>query len=56
MVSLGHAAAALVDAVLAATVERVDELQARYRKTSVELGCQALLRALARAGGALHER
>lgn len=30
--------------------ETVDELQARYRKTSVELGCQALLRALARAG------
>jgi len=29
--------------------ETVDELQARFRKTSVELGCQALLRALARA-------
>ena len=30
--------------------ETVDELQARFRKTSVELGCQALLRALAQAG------
>lgn len=30
--------------------ETVDELQARYRKVSVELGCQALLRALAQAG------
>lgn len=30
--------------------ETVDELQARYRKASVELGCQALLRALAEAG------
>jgi len=30
--------------------ETLDELQARYRKASVELGCQALLRALAGAG------
>ncbi|HEX9900146.1 MAG TPA: type III polyketide synthase [Candidatus Methylomirabilis sp.] len=30
--------------------ETVDELQARYRKASVELGCQALLRTLAEAG------
>jgi predicted naringenin-chalcone synthase len=30
--------------------ETVDELQARYRKASVEIGCQALLRALAEAG------
>ena len=30
--------------------ETLDELQARYRKASVELGCQALLRALAQAG------
>jgi alkylresorcinol/alkylpyrone synthase/polyketide synthase Type III len=30
--------------------ETVDELQARYRKASVELGCQALLRGLAQAG------
>ncbi len=30
--------------------ETLDELQARYRKASVELGCQALLRALTQAG------
>lgn len=30
--------------------ETVDELHARFRKTSVELGCQALLRALTQAG------
>ncbi len=30
--------------------ETLDELQARYRKASVEIGCQALLRALAQAG------
>jgi predicted naringenin-chalcone synthase len=30
--------------------ETLDELQARYRKVSADLGCQALLRALAEAG------
>src|SRR5574341_756503 len=35
--------------------ETLDELQARYRKVSVELGCQALLRALTQAALSPHD-